>query len=115
VPDFATLRLAWERRLLSILRIMVGVLYMKHGLAKILDFPHQPNHGPYSLFTLVPGRSVLRYSGSIHAAWGRSGGGARGGIGVARRGHPVEGPRLVRTYDACRPGWCERIFDLRGF
>ena len=29
----------WETRMLSILRIMVGVLYMEHGLAKILGFP----------------------------------------------------------------------------
>ena len=48
MPNFATLRLNWEPRMLSILRIMVGVLYMEHGLAKILDFPHQPNHAPYT-------------------------------------------------------------------
>ena len=45
--------------MLSILRIMVGLLYMEHGLAKILDFPHQPNHSPYALFTLVPGLQGL--------------------------------------------------------
>jgi uncharacterized membrane protein YphA (DoxX/SURF4 family) len=43
MPGFATLWLNWEPRMLSILRIMVGLLYMEHGLAKILDFPHQPN------------------------------------------------------------------------
>jgi hypothetical protein len=26
-----------------VLRIMVGLLFMEHGLAKLLDFPHQPN------------------------------------------------------------------------
>ena len=59
MPDFATLRLTWEPRMLSILRIMVGVLFMEHGLAKILDFPHQPNHAPYALFTLNPGLQGL--------------------------------------------------------
>ena|SRR5438132_8477745 len=54
MPDFVTLRLTWEPRMLSILRIIVGLLYMEHGLAKILDFPHQPNHAPYALFTLAP-------------------------------------------------------------
>jgi len=39
----ATLRLTWEPRMLSILRIIVGLLYMEHGLAKILGFPLQPN------------------------------------------------------------------------
>ena len=33
MPDFAALRLRWEPRMLSILRVMVGVLYMEHGLA----------------------------------------------------------------------------------
>jgi hypothetical protein len=37
MPGFATLWLTWEPRMLSILRIMVGLLYMEHGLAKILD------------------------------------------------------------------------------
>jgi uncharacterized membrane protein YphA (DoxX/SURF4 family) len=41
--------------MLSILRIVVGLLYMEHGLAKVLAFPLQPNHAPYALFTLNPG------------------------------------------------------------
>src|SRR5690349_17968583 len=32
VFDWATLRLTWEPRMLSILRIMVGLLYLQHGL-----------------------------------------------------------------------------------
>jgi len=34
VSDLATLRLTWEPRMLSILRMMVGLLYMEHGLAR---------------------------------------------------------------------------------
>ncbi len=41
--DWAFLR-PWEPRMLSILRIMVGVLFLEHGLAKIFDFPHQQTH-----------------------------------------------------------------------
>jgi putative oxidoreductase len=59
MADFATLRLTWEPRMLSVLRIIVGLLYMEHGLAKILNFPHQPNHAPYALFTLNPGLQGL--------------------------------------------------------
>jgi hypothetical protein len=59
MPSFATLRLNWEPRMLSILRIIVGLLYMEHGLAKILHFPHQQNHSPYALFTLYPGLQGL--------------------------------------------------------
>ena len=71
MPGFATLRLNWEPRMLSILRIMVGLLYMEHGLAKILDFPHQPNHAPYALFTLNPGlQGLLELVGRLLLALG---------------------------------------------
>jgi putative oxidoreductase len=71
MPVFETLRLTWEQRILSILRVMVGVLYMEHGLAKILDFPHQPNHSPYALFTLVPGlQGLLELVGGLLLALG---------------------------------------------
>jgi putative oxidoreductase len=71
VPDSATLRLTWEPRMLSILRMMVGLLYMEHGLAKILDFPHQPNHAPYALFNLNPGlQGLLELVGGLLLALG---------------------------------------------
>ena len=57
--------------MLSILRIMVGLLYMEHGLAKVWDFPHQPNHAPYALFTLVPGlQGLLELVGGLLLALG---------------------------------------------
>ena len=55
----AKLRLAWEPRVLSILRIVVGLLFMQHGLNKIFDYPPTPNHAAYHLFTLVPGLAGL--------------------------------------------------------
>ena len=71
MPAFATLRLNWEPRMLSILRIMVGLLYMEHGLAKILDFPHQSTHAPYALFTLNPGlQGLLELVGGLLLALG---------------------------------------------
>jgi putative oxidoreductase len=57
--------------MLSILRIMVGLLYMEHGLAKILDIPHQPNHAPYALLTLNPGlQGLLELVGGLLLALG---------------------------------------------
>ena len=53
--SLAGLRLVWEPRMLSILRIMTGLLFLEHGTAKILDFPHQPDHKTWVLMTLVPG------------------------------------------------------------
>src|SRR5215470_17037438 len=71
MPVVATLRRTWEPRMLSILRIMVGLLYMEHGLAKILDFPHQPTHAPYALFTLNPGlQGLLELVGGLLLALG---------------------------------------------
>lgn len=49
----------WAPRLLSVWRIIVGLLFLEHGLAKLFDFPHLPNHHPYVLFTLVPGLAGL--------------------------------------------------------
>jgi putative oxidoreductase len=59
LPNTAGLRLTWEPRILSILRIMVGLLYMQHGLNKLFDFPPTPTHAPYHLFSLVPGLAGL--------------------------------------------------------
>jgi putative oxidoreductase len=53
--DQADFRARWEPRVLSVVRIMVGLLYMEHGLSKIFNFPPTPNHAPYVLLTLVPG------------------------------------------------------------
>ena len=71
MPDFVTLRVTREPRMLSILRTVVGLLYMEHGLAKLLDFPHQPNHAPYALFTLNPGlQGLLELAGGLLLALG---------------------------------------------
>ena len=71
MPSLETLRLTWERRVLSILRIMVGLLYMEHGFAKIFDFPHQPTHAPYAPFTLNPGlQGLLEFVGGLLLALG---------------------------------------------
>jgi putative oxidoreductase len=66
VFDRAALRLTWEPRMLSILRIMVGLLYLQHGLNKFFNFPPTPNHAAYILFSLVPGvAGILETFGSV--------------------------------------------------
>ncbi len=57
--DWATLRLTWEPRMLSILRIMVGLLFFAHGTGKIFNFPAAATPRPYVLFTLNPGLAGL--------------------------------------------------------
>src|ERR1700749_588709 len=71
MADLVTLRLTWDPRMLSILRIIVGLLYMEHGLAKVLGFPLQPNHAPYAVFTLNPGlQGLLELVGGLLLALG---------------------------------------------
>lgn len=57
----------WEPRALSLLRIVVGLLFLQHGLNKFFGFPTSPlPHHPYALFTLVPGlAAILETFGSI--------------------------------------------------
>lgn len=39
MADLARLRTEWEPRVLSLLRIIVGLLFLEHGSAKLLGFP----------------------------------------------------------------------------
>ncbi|HEU0218689.1 MAG TPA: DoxX family protein [Stellaceae bacterium] len=59
MPQLAALRVAWKPRILSILRIMTGLLYLQHGLSKVFGFPPSANPHPYVLMTLVPGLAGL--------------------------------------------------------
>lgn len=54
-----SLKQTWEPRLLSIFRIMVGLLFLQHGLNKLFNFPATANHHAYVLFTLTPGLAGL--------------------------------------------------------
>ncbi len=71
MSDLSTLRLAWEPRILSILRIVTGLLYLQHGLSKTIDFPPMTHHAPYHLFTLVPGLAgILETFGGLLILFG---------------------------------------------
>jgi len=59
MPDMAALRRDWEPRMLSILRVMTGLLMLQHGLNKVFGFPPGANPRPYVLMTLVPGLAGL--------------------------------------------------------
>src|SRR5258708_29413027 len=48
-------RIAWQSSMLSVMRMMIGLLFMEHGLARVFDFPHQTNHVPFVLSGLNPG------------------------------------------------------------
>ena len=42
----------WAPRLLSVLRIMTGALFMEHGTQKLFGFPPPANAGP-ALFSML--------------------------------------------------------------
>ncbi len=65
------MRNVWEPRVLSVVRIVVGLLYLQHGLNKLFDFPPTPYYVPYNLFTLVPGLAgPLETFGSLFIIFG---------------------------------------------
>jgi putative oxidoreductase len=55
VFDWTTMRLTWEPRMLSILRIMAGLPFFQTGTGKLLNFPPPATPRAYDLFTLNPG------------------------------------------------------------
>jgi putative oxidoreductase len=61
----------WSERMLSVLRIIVGLLFLEHGLAKLFDFPHPPNHVAYALLTINPGlQGLIELIGGLLLALG---------------------------------------------
>ena len=54
----------WAPRMLSILRIMAGLLYMEHGMQKLLGFPPSDNPGP-PLMSLLGFGGVLELFGGF--------------------------------------------------
>jgi putative oxidoreductase len=63
VPSIAALRKDWEPLVLTILRVVVGLLFLQHGLNKLVGFPPGAHPRPYELMTLVPGLAGLLEGG----------------------------------------------------
>ena len=56
---------AWAPRLLSILRIMSGLLFLEHGTAKHLKIPVVPMFAKLELFSLAGIAGVIEIVGSL--------------------------------------------------
>jgi putative oxidoreductase len=66
MAGWTSLRLIWEPRILSILRIMSGLLFLQHGLNKFFNWPPAASQRVYDLFTLAPGLAgILEVGGGI--------------------------------------------------
>src|SRR5262245_39554360 len=44
--------ISWQPRVLSVLRIMTGLLFLQYGMAKLLKFPAVPAFKDVTLFSL---------------------------------------------------------------
>lgn len=60
----------WQPRLLSVLRIMTGLLFMQHGTAKLLGFPALDYFAELELFSLLGLSGVLELFGGALIALG---------------------------------------------
>ncbi|MBV9758348.1 MAG: DoxX family protein [Alphaproteobacteria bacterium] len=45
----------WEPRVRGIVRIVIGLLFLEHGSAKLLGFPHDPRFDHLSTLLLIAG------------------------------------------------------------
>ena len=56
---------SWSPRLLSVLRIVAGLLFLQHGSAKLLAFPHVAMFEGLQLFSLMGLAGILELGGSL--------------------------------------------------
>jgi putative oxidoreductase len=56
---------AWQPRILSILRIVAGLLLLQHGLVKIFSFPMAFPAGPVATFSLLWWAAAIEIVGGI--------------------------------------------------
>ena len=60
----------WAPRILSVLRIMAGLLFMQHGAQKLLGFPTFPANGAPAMGTLLWFGGVIELLGGFLIAIG---------------------------------------------
>jgi putative oxidoreductase len=65
----AAIAAPWAARMLSVLRIVVGLLFIEHGTQKLFGFPPSANPGP-ALFSLLGVQGVIEFVGGLLALLG---------------------------------------------
>ncbi len=63
--NFNAIATAWAPRLLSVLRIMAGLLFLQHGTAKHLKFPTVPMFAKLEPVSLLGAAGVIEIVGSL--------------------------------------------------
>jgi putative oxidoreductase len=65
MPALAKQLSEWEPRVLSIVRIVAGLLYLQHGLAKFFNFPVPFPGGQPAMLTLYWFAAIIEVFGSL--------------------------------------------------
>ena len=60
----------WSSHLLSVLRIMSGLLFLEHGTSKLLGMPPSNMPGHFQLFSMMGFSGILEFVGGILLAIG---------------------------------------------
>jgi len=60
-----TIGQSWAPRLLSVLRLVVGLLFLEHGLSKLFGFPPVPEMNKIELFSLIGLSGILEFVGGL--------------------------------------------------
>jgi putative oxidoreductase len=63
--DLARFADSWSPRLLSILRMVSALLFLQHGTAKLLKFPHVAAFDKVQIFSLLGLAGVLELAGGV--------------------------------------------------
>ena len=65
MSSIETLCQSWAPRLLSVLRIIIGLLFIEHGTSKFFGFPSGGDTGSVALFSLIGLSGVLELVGGV--------------------------------------------------
>ena len=63
--DLAPIAVAWQPRLLGLLRIVTALLLLQHGTAKLFGFPHVAMFDNVQLLSLLGIAGVLELAGGV--------------------------------------------------
>ncbi len=65
MQSWLQLRGEWSPRVLSVFRIVVALLFLEHGTAKLFGFPHVASFDGLRLFSLLGAAGVIEVVGSL--------------------------------------------------